>query len=78
MILRRVNLPGVSYCAEPIPRYHASHLLKFVLKSPRGRGMIPRGVSFFATNNRISQRKPNRIRIENILTFWSVAQIDSN
>ena len=46
MILRRVNLPGVSYCAEPISLgYHtpASHLLKLVLKSPRG--MIPQQVS---------------------------------
>ena len=39
MILRRGNLPGVSYCAESITLgYHTlvSHLLKFVLKSPRG------------------------------------------
>ena len=52
MILRRVNLPGVSYCAESIsPGYHtpASHLLKFVLKSPRG--MIPRRVNLPGVSN---------------------------
>ena len=44
IILRRVDLPGVSNCAESISlRNHApvSHLLKFVLKSP----WIPRRVN---------------------------------
>ena len=40
------------------------------------RGMIPQGVSFFATKIRILSE--NLTKIENILTCWSVAQIDSN
>ena len=40
------------------------------------RGMIPHGVSFFATKIRITQRKLNQI--EHILTHWSVAQAGSN
>ena len=38
IILRRVNLPRVSYAESISPRYHtpASHLLKIVLKSPQG------------------------------------------
>ena len=46
IILRRVNLPGASYCAESIsPGYDtpSSHVLKFLLKCPRG--MIPRRVN---------------------------------
>ena len=71
MIPQRVNLPGVSYCAESIsPGYHTpvSHLLKFVLKSPRGKIPVPwrvnlPGVSYCAES--ISPCKELSIRSSN-------------
>ena len=52
-----INLPGVSYCAE----YHtlASHLSKFVLKSPRG--LIPRRVRLPGVSYLLSQ-SPRGVR----------------